>query len=135
MSIDFPLVRRVTSRGTLWVPYLDVSIRGRDRWLEFRFLLDTGADSSMFPGYAAKLLGIDPAACAKVDVRGIGGRTMRSRAAKVRARIGGREFAMGCLFSSSDRTPFLLGRTDVFTRFSFTVDNRAHVLRMIPLRG
>lgn len=55
-------------------------------------------------------------------VAGISGKRMPAYKGKLKMRIKREEFEVRCLFTKSNRTPFLLGRIDFFTLFGIRFD-------------
>lgn len=135
MSITFPLVEKVVGLGRLWVPYVTAELKGRGAWIRVMFLLDTGADCTLLPRYVATELGIPLATCPASRLGGIEGGSLPCRKAVLDARIGTEALRMTCLISERDDVPLLLGRLDVFDRFSLEIDNRMRVLRLHPFEG
>jgi len=67
-------------------------------------------------------------------VAGISGRSIPAYKGQLKLRIQGEEFEARCLFTKSDRTPFLLGRIDVFSLFDIRFDghNGQIILEKVP---
>ena len=124
VPIEFPLPEKRTRYGPLPDPKIPVLVRTRDGYRAYRFLLDTGADFSMVPFSMAEDLGIDVSGCPTDHCTGIEGRPLLVYHARIDLRIGEVELSLRCLISESDTTPFVLGRADLFSRFSITFDNR-----------
>jgi predicted aspartyl protease len=133
VSIVFPLGSKPVGGDVLWTPYVPVALKGSGAWVTVTFLLDTGADCTVVPRGVAEELGIDLASCPPVVMQGIECGTVDARRAVLEARIGEVPFRMTCLVSASDETPYLLGRLDLFDRFSIEIDNSARVLRLKPI--
>lgn len=104
---------------------LTVHVRTRWGYQAYRFLIDTGADLSLIPRSMAGDLDIDLARCVEDRCIGIEGHPVTVHQATMDLRIGDVDVPVRCSISSSDTIPFLLGRADVFSRFSITFDNRA----------
>ena len=124
MPTEFPLSERQTRVGLLSDPRITVHVRTRWGYQAYRFLVDTGADLSVIPRAMADDLEIDLTRCAEDRYVGIEGRPVTVHQATIDVRIGLIDLSLRCLISPSDAIPFLLGRADVFSRFSITFDNR-----------
>jgi len=73
----------------------------------------------------ADLVGINLGSQPDTLIRGVEAtkRGLRAHKGELNVRFGGEEFSLRCLITESDRTPFLLGRLDFFSRFNITFDN------------
>lgn len=109
--------------GEIFYPGLIIDV-----WLNsigyqpFEFILDSGADCTMVPRSISVLLGIRLPTLPDTYVAGISGRGIPAYKGRLKLRIQGEEFEVRCLFTKSDRTPFLLGRLDVFSLFHVHFD-------------
>lgn len=84
------------------------------------FILDSGADCTMVPKRLAQLAGVTLPSRPNTSVSGITSVPMPAYTGELQFRLGGEEFKIRCLFTESNRTPFLLGRIDFFTMFNVT---------------
>jgi len=91
----------------------------------FEFILDSGADCTMVPRTMATLAGVQLPEKPDAYVTGIARRRMPAYSGKLKMRIGQEEFEIRCLFTESDRTPFLLGRVDFFSIFDIAFDGNS----------
>ena len=123
MPIEFPLSEKHSRFGLIPDPKITLHVRTTSGYLPYRFLLDTGADVSMVPLSMAEDLGIDVSRCPADRCSGIEGRPVLVYHATIAVRIGHVDLSLRCLISENDATPFLLGRADLFSRFSITFDN------------
>lgn len=87
----------------------------------------------MLPHHLAALLGVELAQAPTTHSVGIeGGRGIRTWLGAIKVLIGPYPVRLRCLFSSNNRTPYLLGRADLFTAFSITFDTARHRIRLTP---
>jgi len=124
-SIKIPYPKASTIFGEVGYPGLIVEV-----WLNtigyqpFEFILDPGADCTMLPRYMANLVGVQILPPPDTYIHGITGQGMPAYKGQVKLKIESEEFEIRCLFTESNRTPFLLGRVDFFTLFDVHFDNR-----------
>ena len=125
LSIKLPYPKKDTIFGEIWYPGLIVEV-----WLTsigyqpFEFILDSGADCTLVPQYMANLVGIQIPDLADTYVHGITRQRMPAYKGRLKMRIEGEEFEVRCLFTRSNRTPFLLGRVDFFSLFDVHFNHR-----------
>lgn len=83
----------------------------KNRWYEVWFIVDTGADYTLLPGYFAKRLDVDlKRDCRVFKTTGIGGQEKVSFLPKIRAKLGDWERTVPIGFLNRDNIPPLLGR-------------------------
>ncbi len=123
-SITFPLEEIQTAFGRISIPRIPIEVRTVFGYQTYHFLLDTGADFTMVPRLMAADLGIDLSRCRRLRSLGIEGRAVMVYLSTMRIKLARWEFDLKCLISEKDSTPFILGRMDIFNRFSIFFDNR-----------
>ncbi len=124
-SIKIPYPKTDTIFGEISYPGLVVEVWLTSRGYQpFEFILDSGADCTMVPRYMASLVGIQLPDVPDTYVRGITSGRMPANKGQLRLRLEGEEFEVRCLFTKSNRTPFLLGRIDFFSLFDVHFDNQ-----------
>ncbi len=124
MSIEFPLKEEITPYGPLLTPLIRLSMSTIYGWQDGWFILDTGADFSTLPESMAPLLGVDLRGCAKEPVVGIEGHRISARVGSVTLLFGKEACVVRCHFLKSEKTPYLLGRMDIFSRFDIHFYNK-----------
>jgi len=72
----------------------------------------------------ANLVGIQIPDSPDTYVHGITDQYMPAYKGQLKLRIQNQEFEVRCLFTTSNRTPFLLGRLDFFSLFDVRFDNQ-----------
>jgi hypothetical protein len=109
--------------GQLFAPEIEVEVKLiNGNFQPFGFILDSGADCTMVPRSMADLTGYSLPSIPNAQVSGFSGRPMPAYTGKMTLRIQSEEFEVRCLFTKSNRTPFLLGRVDFFSRFRVQFD-------------
>jgi hypothetical protein len=87
-------------------------------------LVDSGADSSLFPGSIAALVGVDLASCSKVQGMTAGGVSQRSIApSPLVGECCGKTMDLNAAFEPN-LPIILLGREDFFLHFKVVFDQR-----------
>lgn len=129
-SIDIKCPQTDTIFGKIFYPGLIVEVQLRGfGYQPFEFILDSGADCTMVPRYMATLLGVQLPSAPDTYITGIARKRMPAYSGNLKMRIRKEEFEVRCLFTESDRTPFLLGRVDFFSIFDVAFDgNSCHIL-------
>ena len=119
--------------GEVFSPVVSVSLFfPRRGWLDFEFLLDTGATATILPAFIASELDLELNQLPQVEMIGVEGSGIKSWLGEVKMRIGAREFTTRCFFVDNPETPFLLGRADILDRhFSLKIDGRKGKLILI----
>ena len=117
--------------GQLFFPGLEVAVKLSDGTFQpFEFILDSGADCTMVPRAMAHLTGFTLPSTPNATVSGISGRPISAYTGNMTLKIQNEEFVVRCLFTVSDRTPFLLGRVDFFSFFSVKFDGRNYLITL-----
>ncbi|MFH1561467.1 MAG: retropepsin-like aspartic protease [Patescibacteria group bacterium] len=112
--------------GDVFSPILPVALFFPDKgWMNFEFLLDTGATATILPSSMATELGIDLAGLKKMSMAGVEGSGIDSWLGELKVRIGDRDLTVDCFFVDNPQAPFLLGRAGVLNDyFSLLIDSR-----------
>lgn len=133
VSIEFPLFKKRTALGEISSPVIPVSIRTINGLQSFPFFLDSGADFTIFPSYMKYLLGKAGVSQRSLMVYGMEGQGTTCSVVKIPLKIAHIEFDATCLISPSNEAPFILGRTDFFSRFNIMFDNKNEKIILTPL--
>lgn len=123
MSIKFPYRYKVIDFGKIVDPLVDFEVETSRGWQEVRFLIDSGADSTTLPLSLAGRWGIKIDRSQRTKIGGVEGKGVYGYPSKIKIRVGKEEFEARCYFIESETIP-LLGRTDIFDKFSIIFDNR-----------
>jgi predicted aspartyl protease len=133
VSIEFPLLKKVTAFGVIEDALIPATLQTRRGTLRLQFILDTGADFSMLPRHMADVVGVDLMQAPSGRSLGIeGGRGIQTWLGRIMVTLGPYPLRLRCLFSANERTPYLLGRADLFSAFVITFDTRAGTIRLTP---
>ena len=133
VSIEFPLLKKVTAFGVIEDALIPATLQTRHGPLGIQFILDTGADFTMLPHHMADLVGVDLTRAPSGRSMGIeGGHGIPIWLGHITITIGPHRLRVRCLFSSNERTPYLLGRADVFSAFLITFDTPRGRIRLTP---
>lgn len=122
MSIEFPLLQKITPFGLVSDPKIPVAVKTQTGYRTYRFLIDTGADFSLAPRRLAQQVGVDWGACPETQVIGVEQGGVGARLGNMPIRIGNVELTIRCLFLDTQKTLFILGRADFLDRFALTID-------------
>ena len=123
MSIKFPYRYKFVDFGKIVDPLVDLEVETSRGWQEVRFLIDSGADATTLPLSLAGEWGIKIDRSQRVKIGGVEGRGVYGYPAEITIRIGEEELGVRCYFIESETIP-LLGRTDIFDKFSLIFDNK-----------
>jgi predicted aspartyl protease len=120
MTIEFSYREEESEiTGKILRPVAALEFRSKDgEWIEIRTYIDSGADITLIPLSFGRLLGLD---LKKEDIkhlRGVGGGEVPVIVTKVDIRIDGIEFPIGVAWALEEEVPPLLGRSDVFDKFT-----------------
>jgi len=126
-SIEFPFEYVILPHfGKVFYPFISVSLKTIDKgWVDFRFIVDTGADLTTLPFFMASKLGVSLEKCRRGKAEGIGGVVVETWETEIPIRLKNFEFWIRCSIVEDEQTPFLLGRIDVLEKnFSLFFDCR-----------
>ncbi|MEA2086397.1 MAG: hypothetical protein U9O84_05135 [Chloroflexota bacterium] len=121
-SIRLDCPKTNTVFGEIFYPGLIVQVLLTSGYQPFEFILDSGADMTMVPGFLANLAGVQLPNVPDTSVVGISSRLMPAFKGKLKMRLKTEVFEVRCLFTESNRTPLLLGRLDFFSIFDVGFD-------------
>lgn len=124
----YPFVyEKLPDLGEVFLPLVTVGLWFEDQkeYLEFQFIIDTGATASILPSFIAGQLGFNLKDLSEVEMAGVEGTGVKSWLARVKMRLDDWEFEAPCFFVDNPNVPFLLGRAGVLDpEFSLLVDSR-----------
>ena len=119
MRIEFPYRREKSSTfGVMFRPVAKVILEDEfDQWL----YVDSGADITLIPLSVGDLIGLHRLKHDKLQrIMGVGKSSVPIIVKTISMRIGPISFRARVAWSQVEEVPLLLGRTDVFRRFSVT---------------
>jgi hypothetical protein len=108
----------VLGLGQIFKPVLRVTITGPGRGVDVWMLLDSGADISFIPYSVGEAIGLNLDPANRSEVEGIGEGTVPYILSYVKLAIGDVEFPARIGWALIEEVPLLLGRLDVFQKFS-----------------
>ena len=85
--------------------------------------MDTGADNLTLPYYMITLLGIKKASLIESESQGIGKDLVKTWEGKTIIEFCHLKFPAHCSFTDNNKTPFLLGKEDIFDKYNIIYDN------------
>jgi hypothetical protein len=132
--IEFPLGQKQTPFGPVSDPRIPLAIRIEDRYVTYRFLVDTGADFSLAPLWLGLQAGITWDALPEARFRGVEQLGLVARLGQLPIRLGDVELTIRCLFIDRPSVPFILGRADFLDQFVLTIDPLRQRLVLTEIR-
>lgn len=135
MRASFPLSYKYDPDfGVLSEPIIPTLILTKSgEYQLYDFILDTGADCSILPKTIAGDLGIDIKALPKISFKGIEGNTINAYLTKITLKITKTPIKVTCALSCNEKSPFILGRKDIFSHFNILFDNKGKQIRFISI--
>ena len=118
----FPYHYKEIEFGRVFNPLVLLPVKTADGWQDLWFLVDSGADTVMLPIALAKKLGLSFDSSTRTKLYGIGEQAVYASPGKVTLMINGEEITARSYFIYSSSSTLLLGRLDIFEKFSVTFD-------------
>lgn len=97
------------------------TVRGRRAFL---FIVDTGADNVTLPYYMMSLLGIKKESLSPNKSQGISKELVNTWEGTIPIELCDMQLNVHCAFTDNNKTPFLLGKEDIFSTFNVLFDNK-----------
>lgn len=97
-------------------------------WIELRPYIDSGADITLIPLTFGRLLGLELKKEEIKHLRGVGGAGVPVVITEVDTRINDTEFSVRVAWALEEDLPPLLGRVDIFDRFTITFDQHREIV-------
>lgn len=95
---------------------------GETEGITLFLLLDSGAALSALPRGDAEAFGIDIERGAPMRIAGISGKPIKGWRHRMKARLAGENIALSVVFLDDDEAPRVLGRADVFEKFTIILE-------------
>ena len=133
MSSNFPLNQKHTQIGLISEPVIPIAVLTKYGYQKFDFLVDTGADCTIIPKSVAEDLDIDLSVLPKMRFCGIEGKSIIAHLTKITIKITNTPIEITCALSNNERSPFILGRKDIFSNFNISFDNKNGFVRFVRL--
>lgn len=118
----FPYQYKRIDFGRVFNPLILLPVKASWGWQYLWFLVDSGADTVMIPIDLAVELGLVFNVSVKTKLYGIGKQAVYASPGEVILKIGDNEITTRSYFVHSKDSLLLLGRLDIFERFSITFD-------------
>ncbi len=125
-SVEFPLSPVKGRSGIVPEPIIPIQICTGGVGRFYDFLVDSGADTTLLPKSLASELGINIKSCPRSITQGVEGGGIRIYHASVILRLGAWQDRVRCAFAEHDQIPPLLGRLDIFSRYTITFHAERH---------
>ncbi|MCL4360661.1 hypothetical protein M1555_05430 [Patescibacteria group bacterium] len=101
-------------------PVADVFLKTTSgAWIEYHPYIDSGADVSVIPLSLGRLIGLTTGQTVTSDIAGVSG-SIPVVYKSVQMKIGSAGFPVTVTWALTEDVPALLGRTDIFDRFTVT---------------
>lgn len=133
MQSEFPLNQKRTELGAIPDPVVPIPVLTIHGYQKFDFLVDTGADCSIMPKSVAKDLGIKLSSLPVMRFCGTEGKGIAAYLAKITVKITDRPVEIVCALSSNEKSPFILGRKDIFSIFTIVFDNKNKIIKFVDI--
>ena len=132
-ATKFPYRYKRIDEGVIPDPTIEIKTLTTKGWRSFDFLVDSGADTTCLPLKPyAELLGFKPDPEKKIKIGGVEGKGVTAYPGKIKVKIGGKEMPLRCYFLRSRVMP-LLGRLDLWNKFSISFDNKKKEITLKPI--
>ena len=109
---------RTEKLGEILKPIIPVTIIGPKRNLNIFMLLDSGADLSLIPYSVGETIGLELDFENRSEVQGIGEGSVPYILTKIKLKIEKVEISARVGWALIEEVPFILGRLDLFQKFS-----------------
>ncbi len=114
-------------------PAVTLQLKTKEKhWKFFTALVDSGADFSIFPAFAAIVLGIEVEKLPKTTAESADGDLFEIHKATLTAKLYEREFFIPIGFSKKQNVTPIIGRAGFFDTFKIEFDEKAKQLSLTP---
>jgi predicted aspartyl protease len=131
MRAEFPLKWKSTQLGAIADPVILIPVLTKYGYQNFDFLVDTGADCSIMPCSVTEDLDIELSSLPRMRFSGIEGRSVLAYITKITVKITNTPIEITCALSTNEKSPFILGRKDIFSHFNISFNNKNKLIRFI----
>lgn len=122
--LTFPYQYKEIDFGRIFNPLILLPVKASWGWQDLWFLVDSGADTLMLPVTLAEKLGLSYNPTIRTKLYGIGKQAVYASPGEIILEIANEEITVRSYFVYSDDSLLLLGRLDVFERFSIIFDRK-----------
>lgn len=120
----FPYQYKSIELGKIFNPLVLLPVKASWGWQNLWFLVDSGADVIMLPLSLGKKLGLAVNLTLKTKLYGIGKQAISASPGEIILKIGSTEVAARSYFVQTNDSLLLLGRMDIFERFSVVFNKK-----------
>ena len=117
-ALTFPYQYKRIDFGRIFNPLILLPVKASWGWQNVWFLVDSGADTVVIPIDLAKKLGLSMDSSIKTKLYGIGKQALYASPGEIILNIGSKEIVARSYFVHSKNSLLLLGRLDIFEKFS-----------------
>ena len=117
-ALTFPYQYKRIDFGRIFNPLILLPVKASWGWQNVWFLVDSGADTVVIPIDLAKKLGLSMDSSIKTKLYGIGKQALYASPGEIILNIGSKEVVARSYFVHSKNSLLLLGRLDIFEKFS-----------------
>lgn len=123
MSFKFPYQYGFIDNRKIPYPIVKVHLQTVRGLRAYLFIMDTGADDLTMPKYMITLLGLKKKDLKESESQGISKKPVKTWEGTIDITFCEKTFPVHCSFTNNNKTPFLLGKEDIFDKFNITFDN------------
>lgn len=124
----FPYQYKRIDFGRIFNPLILLPVKASWGWQNVWFLVDSGADTVVIPIDLAGKLGLSMNSSIKTKLYGIGKQAIYASPGEITLNIGSKEIVARSYFVHSKDSVLLLGRLDIFEKFSIVFDKTKQVV-------
>ena len=117
-ALTFPYQYKRIDFGRIFNPLILLPVKASWGWQNVWFLVNSGADTVVIPIDLAKKLGLSMDSSIKTKLYGIGKQALYASPGEIILNIGSKEVVARSYFVHSKNSLLLLGRLDIFEKFS-----------------
>lgn len=121
-ALIFPYHHKKIELGRIFNPLVLLPVKAHWGWQDLWFLMDSGADTTMLPVSLGKKLGLGFNSNIKTKLYGIGKQAVYASSGEIVLKIGSDQITARSYFVYTNDSLLLLGRLDIFEKFSVTFD-------------
>lgn len=129
----FPYQYKHIKWGKVCNPLVPISVKTSLSWQELWFLVDSGADSTMLTVSLANQLGLQYDKKKKTRLFGIGEKSVDAYEGIIILKLCNQEIKVQSYFIDTDDSTLLLGRYDIFDKFTIIFNAAKENLSFEPI--
>lgn len=123
MSIEFPYQYKIIAEGKIPEPIIQLPVQTKVGFSFIDFLVDSGADTTTLPLIWSEIFDFKVENKKADWITGVEGGRIAAYPGEIEIKIDQEKTKIRCLFVTSNILP-LLGRLDIWKKFSITFDNK-----------